>query len=78
MTPTGRHGLPAASTNGGASCISELLPPVMLCAPILANWCTPVRPPTMAQSPTCTWPPSCTELARMVLLPIWQSCAMCT
>ena len=52
LMPTGRQGLPAASTNGGESCISELLPPVMLCAPMRENWCTPVRPPMIAQSPT--------------------------
>ena len=29
-------------------------PPVIACAPIFTNWCTPVKPPRIAQSATWT------------------------
>jgi hypothetical protein len=52
--------------------------PVKACAPMWTNWCTSVVAPKMAQSPTVTWPASWQALAKIVLLPIWQSCAKCT
>jgi hypothetical protein len=42
------------------------------------NCTTPVKPPRIAQSPTCTWPESWALFASTVLLPIWQSWATWT
>jgi hypothetical protein len=52
--------------------------PVNACAPMWTNWCTSVVAPKIAQSPTVTWPASWARLAKIVLLPMWQSCAKCT
>ena len=70
--------LPAAVTKGGRSCGRYVPIPVKACAPMCTNWCTSVVAPKIAQSPTVTWPASWQALAKMVWLPIWQSCAKCT
>ena len=50
--PYGRAGLPEAMTYGGMSCSTIVPMPVMLCAPMRQNWCTTVKPPRIASSPT--------------------------
>ena len=43
--------------------------PMNACAPILQNWCTPVKPLRITQSPTCTWPASVALLENTQWLP---------
>jgi hypothetical protein len=51
---------------------------IIACAPMRQNWCTPVKPPIVTQSPIVTWPASCALLENVVSLPTTQSCAMWT
>ena len=44
-------------------------PPIIACAPIRTNWCTPVKPPRIAQSPMWTWPASWVLLAKHGVAP---------
>ena len=50
--PCGAAGSPLTIMNGGTSWRSIVPMPVKACAPIRTNWCTPVSPPRIAQSPT--------------------------
>jgi hypothetical protein len=80
------HGLCASGpagrqlmTKGGWSCKQQRAQKPSCCGRRRGtNWCTPVKPPRITQSPTCTWPASWVLLAKMVWLPTWQSCARCT
>ena len=78
LIPRGSAGWPDAVTYAGMSFVTTLAMPSIACGPMWQNWCTPVKPPSTAKSPTCTWPASCVLFAKIVLLPIRQSCAMCT
>ncbi|MCC2634051.1 MAG: hypothetical protein K0S48_1937 [Ramlibacter sp.] len=78
LKPRTASGLPSTSMKGGTSCEMALWKPSIACAPTLTNWWMPVRPPTVTQSPTSTWPPSVALLAMVTLLPTMQSCATCT
>src|SRR5574340_823105 len=78
LRPCGAAGWPAAMTKGGMSLNTTLEIPVITWAPTLQNWCTPVKPPRIAQSPTSEWPASDALLAKMVRSPTTQSCAMWT
>ena len=48
------------------------------------GWCRPLMPQDfeyaliVAKSSTVTWPPTVAPLAKMISLPMWQSCATCT
>ena len=50
-------------------------PPMKACSPTRQNWWTAEKAPICAKSPTSTCPASVAQLAKIVLLPTWQSCA---
>jgi hypothetical protein len=66
LVPRTASGLPSTSMKGGTSCDTALANPTIAWAPIFTNWCMPVSPPTVTQSPRCTWPASVALLASVV------------
>ena len=43
--PRTASGLPSTITNGGSPASTRAAMPVIACAPMRTNWCTPVKPP---------------------------------
>jgi len=69
--------LPAAVTNGGDPAAGTFHPGEGVRADV-DELVHSGRGAKIAQSPTVHGPPSWQALAKMVWLPIWQSCAKCT
>ena len=61
---------------GSTSRVAAVNPPMKACEPTRQNWCTAENAPTVQKSPTSTCPARVAQLAKMLLLPTWQSWAM--